>query len=188
MSTAISLMVGLTPTKVERSSDIFNDYFYPNEKILFHFDDDVTLVLTHEQNCCEDVTLEDVVGDLNDLVGHPLLVSELRTTYEAEEARGLDEILELVKLDDVECIKRTFASAEAYEWAFYEFRNIKASVTLRYVGESTGYYSTDVGFFVVINDKLHELYLGDFPKDFLTMQPEARLALLKEYISDQTSK
>ena len=87
MSTAISLMVGLTPTKVERSSDIFNDYTYPNEKILFHFDDDVTLVLTHEQSCCEDVTLEDVVGDLNDLVGHPLLVSELRTTYEAKEAR-----------------------------------------------------------------------------------------------------
>ena len=89
---------------------------------------------------------------------------------------------------DVECIKRTFASAEAYEWAFYEFRNIKASVTLRYVGESTGYYSTDVGFFVVIDNKLHELYLGNFPKDFLTMQPEAKLALLKEYISDQTSK
>ena len=189
MSIAVSLMVGLTPTKVERSSDIFNDYFYSNEKIIFHFDDDVTLVLTHEQSCCEDVTLEDVVGDLNDLVGHPLLVSELRTTYEAEEARGLGDLEEYeLNEGDVECIKRTFADAEAYEWAFYEFRNIKSSVTLRYVGESTGYYSTDVNFFVAINDKLHELYLGNFPKDFLTIQPEARLALLKEYISDQTSK
>jgi hypothetical protein len=33
--------------------------------------------LSHDQECCERVFVEDVVGDLSDLVGSPILMSEV---------------------------------------------------------------------------------------------------------------
>lgn len=81
-----------------------------------------TLILYHDQDCCESVTLEEVHGDLADLVGTPILVAE-----EREE--------DLPKKSEWD---------EASEWTFYEFRTIKGSVTMRWYGTSNGYYSTRV--------------------------------------------
>jgi hypothetical protein len=76
----------------------------------------------HSQDCCESVSIEDICGDLDDLVGVPLLVAEEATS------------------DD----------SSAYEcgmWTFYKFSTIKGSVTVRWYGESNGYYSVDVGLY-----------------------------------------
>ncbi len=73
----------------------------------------------HEQDCCETVRIEDIVGDLNDLVGVPIL-----------EAR--------------EDTQDGGANYESATWTFYNFRTIKGSVTVRWLGESNGYYSESV--------------------------------------------
>lgn len=78
----------------------------------------------HEQDCCEDVFIEDIEGNLEDLQGAPLLV--------AEEASSSD-------VEGSECY-------DSCTWTFYRFRTVKGSVTIRWVGESNGYYSESVDF------------------------------------------
>ena len=81
----------------------------------------------HWQDCCESVTIEDVVGDLADLVGEPILIAEEATS---------DENPDGVETD----IWGTCT------WTFYKFATRKGSVTIRWYGESNGYYSESVDF------------------------------------------
>ena len=79
-------------------------------------------VFFHAQDCCESVSIEDVCGDLEDLVGEPLLL--------AEEVSGATE-------PDVE-------HSESYTYTFYKFATRKGYVDVRWLGESNGYYSEGV--------------------------------------------
>ena len=88
---------------------------FANEKEKFTF--------THWQDCCESVTIEDIVGDLSDLEGEPLLI--------AEEVSG-----ETPTEDDV--------YRESCTWTFYKFATRKGYVDVRWLGESNGYYSESV--------------------------------------------
>ncbi len=81
--------------------------------------------LYHSQDCCESVRLEEVVGHLGDLIGSPIL--------EAEEASGSND----GSRPDV---------GESYTWTFYKLGTISGHVTLRWLGESNGYYSEAVSF------------------------------------------
>lgn len=80
--------------------------------------------LFHQQQCCEGVWLEDIIGDLNDLVGSPILVAEERF----EEGNPPENACE---------------GDSDQGWTFYELRTLKGSVTLRFYGGSNGYYSID---------------------------------------------
>ncbi len=93
------------------------------DEILFIFDDGVEYRMHHEQDCCEEVTLEDINGDLDDLIGSPLLVAEEHTND-------------------------TFggSGSERYLWTFYKFATIKGYVIIRWYGSSNGYYSESVNF------------------------------------------
>lgn len=94
-------------------------YKETNESLLIHLNTHV-LEMIHHQECCESVYLADVVGSFEDLIGYPLLeVSESIVNIESTE----------------------YESATA---SYYNFRTIKASVQLRWVGESNGYYSETV--------------------------------------------
>ena len=84
----------------------------------------------HGQDCCESVTVEDICGELQDLVGSPL------TT--AEESRSLNKNPpDLVKIPQCQ---------DSYTWTFYRFATAKGFVTIRWYGESNGYYSEAVDF------------------------------------------
>ncbi len=79
-------------------------------------------VFFHSQDCCESVDINDIVGDLEDLVGEPLLI--------AEQVSGATE-------PDVE-------HYESYTYTFYKFATRKGYVDVRWLGESNGYYSEGV--------------------------------------------
>lgn len=88
-----------------------------------------SLRLWHEQDCCEAVWLEDVTGDPADLVGVPVQIAT---------ACNHDD-------DPDTCESRT--------WTFYHLRSPKGDVTLRWCGESSGYYSEEVHWQIVPNQE-----------------------------------
>lgn len=94
-------------------------------QIIFVTTDGDEYKLLHIQDCCESVYIEDIVGDLDDLVGVPIVVAEV------------------VDSGDTPAVNEH--AGENYEWTFYKFRTIKGSVTIRFYGESE-YYSTSVSF------------------------------------------
>lgn len=75
----------------------------------------------HEQDCCENVRIDDIVGDLNDLVGSPIIHARCDTNDGSE-------------------------GYESSTWTFYNFATVKGHVTLKWLGESNGYYSERVDF------------------------------------------
>ena len=83
-----------------------------------------SFVFFHQQDCCENVSIEDVCGDLQDLVGEPLLL--------AEEVSGETP---------VDFNEREY---ESVTWTFYKFATRKGYVDVRWLGESNGYYSEGV--------------------------------------------
>jgi hypothetical protein len=79
-------------------------------------------VFTHDQDCCESVDINDVVGDLQDLVGEPLLMAEEVSGYIGPEPEY----------------------ADSYTYTFYKFATRRGYVDVRWLGESNGYYSESV--------------------------------------------
>ena len=116
MSEGLRLMIGRTFIRVEGSVGA--------GEMVFVADNGERFVFTHFQNCCESVDINDIVGDLQDLVGSPLLI--------AEEVQGE------VPADFED--KYT----ESYTFTFYKFATHKGYVDVRWLGESNGYYSEDV--------------------------------------------
>lgn len=95
-------------------------------EVIFEFEDRSRLVLFHDQECCERVRLVDIVGDPEDLLGEPLIMLDEATNFNEQEALkcGLSE--------------------DGHLWTFYKLATIKGYVTLRWLGESNGYYAMDV--------------------------------------------
>lgn len=94
-------------------------------EIIFHANDGRRWRMHHYQDCCESVYVEDVCGDVTDLIGTPILL--------AEEASDIPE--------PVVCNYN-----DSYTWTFYRLRTIRGTVVIRWYGESNGYYSESVDF------------------------------------------
>lgn len=98
------------------------------EQIKFATQDGDVYVMDHSQDCCESVTVEDICGDLNDLIGSPILEAEESTSE--ENPAGVN-----------------MGFQDSFTWTFYKLRTIKGGVTIRWYGESNGFYSEGVDFY-----------------------------------------
>jgi hypothetical protein len=111
-------LLGRTLCKAEADDAVLTLYLSNTNYVRFE----------HHQDCCEHVYIEDICGDLEDLVGAPLVEAEEVSNYDAGPLGEYDE---------------------SHTWTFYRFRTQKGSVTVRWYGSSNGYYSEDVSVEVV---------------------------------------
>ena len=84
--------------------------------------------MLHVSDCCESVEIDDICGDLDDLIDTPILL--------AEEATNSDKHPEGVELPEY--------VDDSFTWTFYKIATIKGAVTIRWFGTSNGYYSESV--------------------------------------------
>jgi len=98
-----------------------------NVEVIFTTVDGRQFRLFHDQGCCESVGLEDIAGDLSDLVGEVLLAEE-STSDKNPEGYIPD------------------GWQDSFLWTFYRIGTVLGTVVLRWYGESNGYYSESVDF------------------------------------------
>ena len=106
-------IVGKTPV------EIVNDKI--KDQIHFKMSDGSHYVMLHCQDCCESVSVEDIAGDLDDLLNTPITLAEARSNY--KQGKYGDQ-----------------------RWTFYELQGSRGYVTIRWYGSSNGYYGTSVDF------------------------------------------
>lgn len=110
---ALSELIGKTLSAVTRNG---------NESIDFEAATGERWRMHHVQDCCEGVSIEDVVGDLDDLVGAPIAQAEVATNSDSPKSEG-------------------GYTDESHTWTFYKPATAKGYVTIRWYGSSNGYYS-----------------------------------------------
>lgn len=93
-----------------------------DETIYFETKDDV-YKMYHEQECCERVAVDDIVGDFDDILNSNITM--------ADESSN--------QYDTSEC-------GDSVTWTFYRLATVKGYVNITWKGESNGYYSEEVDF------------------------------------------
>ena len=104
--------------------------FADNDVLTFACADGSKYYMRHRQDGGEAVYLDDSCGDLEWLIGTPIL--------SAEESASNDNPKSITD--------------ESATWTFYRITTVKGTIVLRWYGSSNGYYSEAVSFDEVIND------------------------------------
>ena len=124
-----------TPIKVKKIKELIGKTFVKIEgaiggdEIVFTTKRGKQYKFYHAQDCCESVTVEDICGDINDLIGSPLTVAEETSSH--TNPPGVNIASEY---------------QDSFTWTFYRFATVKGLVTIRWYGSSNGYYSERVAF------------------------------------------
>ncbi len=112
----VSELIGKTIVEIQNNGD----------ELIFTTNNGEVYRMWHSQDCCENVSIEDIEGDLNYLLNTPI--------FKASEETNRDNP------------KNEEYPSESFTWTFYKFATIKGYVTIRWYGESNGYYSESVDF------------------------------------------
>lgn len=116
---SIEILLGKTIVNIDGAKE-------GGEAILFTCSDGSQYLMYHEQDCCESVTIEDICGNVESLLDTPITM--------AEDISNQCDVPEPDYHDD------------SYTWTWYKFATVKGYVTIRWYGESNGYYSEEVDF------------------------------------------
>lgn len=120
-----SILKGMTLTNIDRGRDACE-----LDQIIFTTECGRKFKQYHEQDCCESVDIDDICGELSDLLGSEILLAEEVTNSTDDPKEG----------------------ADSFTWTFYKLSTIKGSVTIKWYGESNGYYSESVDFEEITKD------------------------------------
>lgn len=120
METSIIDLIGRILIKIENYED----------ELIFTCNNGIKYKMYHEQQCCETIIIEDIIGDLNDLIGSPILKAEEKT-----------KIVSNTKKE-----KQRSENSDNFTWTFYTIATINGYVDIRWFGESNGNYSEKVDF------------------------------------------
>ncbi len=107
---------------------IFNVERIGDEELHFHCLSGERYRMVYHQDCCASCSIEDICGDLDDLLGYVLDARE-------EHSDNFDPTRD----------------AESQTWTFYIIQTNKGAVTIRWYGSSNGYYS-ETASFELVND------------------------------------
>jgi hypothetical protein len=100
-----------------------------SERIEFTCSDGEKFLMMYHDDCCASCSVEDVCGDVADLIGSPVV--------RAEEPSSLDGFDEKPPGD---------YAPESFTWTFIILGTAKGTLTLRWYGSSNGYYSESPTF------------------------------------------
>jgi hypothetical protein len=64
----VNELIGKVLTNIENKGD----------ELIFHCEDGNKYKLYHAQDCCKSVLIEDIIGDLDDLIGTPIFLQHLK--------------------------------------------------------------------------------------------------------------
>ena len=143
MDASISELVGKILLKIVNNGD----------ELIFYCDNGDEYKMFHRQDCCEGVSIDDICGDLDDLIGTPILKAEEVSNDEFVKAfeGKFHEVQDWCSEQDDDGNYKP----ESYTWTFYKFATIKGYVDIRWFGESNGYYSEGVDFIKVAEDGIY---------------------------------
>jgi len=116
----IKEMIGQTFTEINGAEQ-------GSDEIVFKSENRTKWIMSHVQNCCESVLVEDICGGIQDLIESPILTAECVTSKENPSNPNI-------------CLDYQ----DSFTWTFYKFATIKGSVTIRWYGQSNGYYGEEV--------------------------------------------
>jgi hypothetical protein len=130
-----STLEGLTITAIERNGA---------DSIKFATKEGRNFKMSYYEDCCASCSIEEVHGDLDDLIGHPVLMAEEVSSREPEPEVVAYRAAEKAKAEAEG--RYWYDSHESETWTFYKLATVKGSVTIRWYGSSNGYYSESATF------------------------------------------
>lgn len=136
--TKVSDILGLTLTRATHNGD----------EVYLYLNDGNVVRMLHHQDCCESVSIEDMDGDLEDMVGGVFVQFDIATSDEPDDLMKIKRALLGKDMPDED--------GDSQTWTFYRLATTKGSVVIRWFGESNGYYSEDVD--VEVRDPLFARY------------------------------
>lgn len=112
----INVLIGLTMKAVTVTPG--------RDEVFFEEEGGRSFRMFHSQGCCGDVSIDEVDGEIDWLVGSPITQAEESTSN--DNPKG--------------------GYAESFTWTFYRFATAKGHVSINWYGSSNGYYSESVDF------------------------------------------
>lgn len=119
--TDLSELIGKVFVEVRQEGDY---------EIIFSCKDGTIYRMLHESDCCEQVYIDEVIGELSWLEGKPITMAERVQSEPSEEENNASGYYDC-----------------SSTWTFFKFATIKGYVTIKWYGTSNGYYSEDADIY-----------------------------------------